>query len=113
MLNSSVLLHIIPIDGKFFDDPEQAAFTLVVLNIVVLALIIIALASWREGKRAAAKAARAAAKAERAALEQKSPMLSATPQTNTASLAASKPMARSSATPGARRNKSRKSQRRK
>jgi hypothetical protein len=111
MLNSSILLHIIPIDGKFFDDPEQAAFTLVILNMVVLALIIIALASWREGKRAAAKAARAAAKAERAALEQKI-STAPSPQLESASRPASKPALRASAS-GSRRTKSRKSSRRK
>ena len=111
MLNSSILLHIIPIDGKFFDDPEQAAFTLIILNMVVLALIIIALASWREGKRTAAKAARAAAKAERATLEQKVSVSSA-PQLESSSLASSKPASHPS-TSGVRRSKSRKSSRRK
>ena len=112
MFNSSILLHIIPLDGKFFDDPEQAAFSLVILNMVVLALIIIALASWREGKRAAAKAARAAAKAERANLEQKVSSGPATSQLNSASLASSSNTSRLTST-SPRRNKSRKSQRRK
>ncbi len=93
MFNGSSLMHIIPLDGKFFDDPEQAVFSLVLLNMVVLALLILALASWREGKRAAAKAARNQPKTDLTSLQSVSEPLT--------------PRPRSSARSGVSRNKRR------
>jgi hypothetical protein len=75
MLNNPILLHIIPFDGKFFDDAEQTIFSLVTLNLVVLALFTIALLSIRDQRRAAraeTKALRARQK-EQPTLQTESP----------------------------------------
>ncbi len=66
MVDGFIFLHIIPFDGKLFDDPEQAIFSLVVLNLVVFMLLIIALMSVKEGRKKAAREA----KARRRALKQ-------------------------------------------
>ena len=58
-----ILLHIIPIDGKLFDDPEQAIFSLVLLNLAVFILLILALISVKEGRKKAALEAKARRKA--------------------------------------------------
>lgn len=51
MLSSSVFLHLIPLDGKFFDDAEQTIFSLVTLNAIVFALFVICLLAIRDQKR--------------------------------------------------------------
>jgi hypothetical protein len=66
MAGGFILLHIIPFDGKLFDDPEQAIFSLVVLNLAVFILLILALMSVKEGRKKAAREA----KARRRALKQ-------------------------------------------
>ncbi len=63
MAGGFILLHIIPFDGKLFDDPEQAIFSLVVLNLVVFILLILALISVKEGRKKAAREAKAHRKA--------------------------------------------------
>ncbi len=55
MAGGFILLHIVPFDGKLFDDPEQAIFSLVVLNMVVFILLILALISVKEGRKKAAR----------------------------------------------------------
>lgn len=69
MAGGFILLHIIPFDGKLFDDPEQAIFSLVILNLAVFVLLILALISVREGRKKAALEA----KARRRALKQSPP----------------------------------------
>lgn len=66
MAGGFILLHIIPFDGKLFDDPEQAIFSLVVLNLAVFILLILALISVQKGRKKAAREA----KAQRKALKQ-------------------------------------------
>ena len=66
MAGGFILLHIIPFDGKLFDDPEQAIFSLVILNLAVFILLILALISVKEGRKKAAREA----KARRRALKQ-------------------------------------------
>ncbi len=61
LLNNPVFWHIIPLDGKFFDDTEQTVFSLVMLNLVVLGLFFIAMLAVRDQKRAARVRAKAAA----------------------------------------------------
>jgi len=63
MAGGFILLHIIPFDGKLFDDPEQAIFSLVVLNLAVFVLLILALMSVKEGRKKAAREAKARRKA--------------------------------------------------
>ncbi len=58
MFASPVLAHIIPFDGKFFDDTEQTITSLVTLNLIVVALFILCLISIRNGRKAAAQEAR-------------------------------------------------------
>jgi hypothetical protein len=69
MAGGFIFLHIIPFDGKLFDDPEQAIFSLVVLNLAVFILLILALMSVKEGRKKAAREA----KARRKALKQSQP----------------------------------------
>jgi ABC-type transport system involved in cytochrome bd biosynthesis fused ATPase/permease subunit len=63
MAGGFIFLHIIPFDGKLFDDPEQAIFSLVVLNLAVFILLILALMSVKEGRKKAAREAKARRKA--------------------------------------------------
>jgi hypothetical protein len=63
MAGGFIFLHIIPFDGKLFDDPEQAIFSLVVLNLAVFVLLILALMSVKEGRKKAAREAKARRKA--------------------------------------------------
>lgn len=63
MAGGFIFLHIIPFDGKLFDDPEQAIFSLVLFNLVVFVLLIIALMSVKEGRKKAAREAKARRKA--------------------------------------------------
>lgn len=76
-----ILLHIIPIDGKLFDDPEQAIFSLVVLNLAVFILLILALISVKEGRKKRALEAKARRKALKQS--QSKPLVSATESSTT------------------------------
>ncbi len=58
MFVNPVLAHIIPFDGKFFDDTEQTITSLVTLNLIVVALFVLCLISIRNGRKAAAQEAR-------------------------------------------------------
>ncbi|MDB5082320.1 MAG: hypothetical protein JWP00_4244 [Chloroflexi bacterium] len=88
MAGGFILLHIIPFDGKFFDDPEQAIFSLLILNLAVFILIIMALISVREGRKKAALEAKAQRKAAKQNLADQVSKLdggSAAPEPKTAS----------------------------
>lgn len=55
MAGGFILLHFIPLDGKLFEDPQQAILTLVLLNLAVFIMLILALISVKEGRKKAAR----------------------------------------------------------